>query len=146
MEVDMKVSIKLLSILILIFIFLLSACDSNNNSNAQDGGDGQSPMADECPCFALEDLEIFAMQSTNIECSIEGIDLSLTFNSQDMPLIAVGCILNGSCGCQSPLLFPERTMVLTEEEFSRCFQTMLNAMIMFNNNEVKLESCDINTN
>jgi hypothetical protein len=138
-EKDMKISLKPLSILVLVFIFLLSACDSNNNSNAQD-----EPTGDECPCFALEDLMDFATQSTNIECSIEGIDLSFTFNSQDMPLIAVGCLLGGECDCQSPLLFPTRTMELTEQEFSLCFQTMLNAMLMFNDNEVKLESCDIN--
>ena len=142
----MKVRLKLLSIFILIFIFLLGACDSNNNSNAQDGGDEPTAMGDECPCFAPEDLEILAMKSTNIQCSIEGVSLLLTFNTEDMAEIAAACLLDGGCSCQSPYIFMGGAMPITEEEYSLCLQNMLNAMIMFNIKEDKLESCVITSN
>ena len=139
----MKIRLMPLSIPVLIFIFLLGACDSNNDSNAQDE---PGTTGDECPCFALEDLETLAMQSTNITCSIEGLSLLLTFNTQVMAEIATGCLLDGGCSCQSPYIFMGVAMPISEEEYSLCFQNMLNAMIMFNNNGIKLESCFISGN
>jgi len=137
----MKTNLKLCSVLALLFILMLGSCDSDNNSNAQDMG--EEPMADECPCFTLGDLETLGMQSTNIQCSIEGLSLLLTFNSQDMPEIATGCLINGGCSCQSSFVFPGGSMAISEEEYTLCFQNMLNAMIMFNIDETKLETCVI---
>lgn len=137
----MNISLKLFSLIALLFIFMLSSCDNDNNSNAQDMG--EEPMADICPCFDLEYLQGLGMQSTNIQCSIEGIGLLLTYNAQDMPEIATACLLDGGCSCQSPLIFMGGAMGISEQEYSLCLQDMLNAMIAYNNTEDKLEPCII---
>jgi len=139
----MKISLKLFSIITLLFIIMLSSCD-NDNSNAQDMG--EEPMADECPCFTLGYLQDLGMQSTNIQCSIEGIGLLLTYNAQNMPAIATSCLLDGGCSCQSPLIFMGGAMGISEQEYSLCLQDMLNAMIAYNNTEDKLEPCIIISN
>ena len=127
---------RLLLILPLLLIIPIVACDDNNNSTSQED---PGTMESGCPCFTLDGLDMLASDSTNIQCSIEPFSILLSFNSTGSPEIAIGCLADGTgCTCEAPIL---DVVDLNAEQSAVCFETMLNAMIMFNNDGVKLETC-----
>ncbi|GJM15120.1 MAG: hypothetical protein DHS20C13_04470 [Thermodesulfobacteriota bacterium] len=132
---------KLFTLLPLLIILFIVGCDENNNStSAEDPG----AMESGCPCFNLDGLDMLGDNSTDIQCSIEPFSILLMFNSQGMPELSVGCLADGTgCTCIAPII---GVTDLNSEQASVCFETILNAMIMFNNDEVKLDICMLSGN